>query len=88
MLSQVAASVVYKPCLYHREGLKPDLVYQSKCCCLHQLSCVPSSSSTFYPFGLSQGHLRLYLQTLSSPQDICLGTLQGTTIIIKGTSPL
>jgi len=27
MLSQVAASVVYKPCLYHRGGLKPDLVY-------------------------------------------------------------
>jgi len=25
-LSQVAASVVYKPCLYRRGGLKPDLV--------------------------------------------------------------
>jgi len=26
-LVMVAASVVYKPCLYHRRGLKPDLVF-------------------------------------------------------------
>ena len=87
-LSQVAASVVYKPCLYHRRGLKPDLVYQSKCCCSHQ-TCVPLSSFTSYPFGSSQGHLRLYLLTLSSLQDICLKTpLQGTIVITKGVSPL
>jgi len=84
-LSQVAASVVYKPCLYHRRGLKPDLVYQSKCCCFHQLSCVPSSSSISYLFGSSQDPLRLSLQTPSSPQDVHLGNpLQGTTIITKG----
>jgi len=88
MLSQVAASVVYKPCLYRRRGLKPDLVYQSKCCCSHQ-TCVPSSSSISYLFGSSQDPLRLSLQTPSSPQDISLGIpLQGTTIITKGVSPL
>ena len=26
-LVMVAALVVYKPCLYHRRGLKPDLVF-------------------------------------------------------------
>jgi len=89
MLSQVAALVVYKPCLYCRRGLKPDLVYQSKCCCFHQLSCVPSSLSISYLFGSSQDPLRLSLQTPSSPQDIRLGNpLQGTTVITKGVSPL
>ena len=87
MLSQVAASVVYKPCLYCRGGLKPDLVYQSKCCCSYQIH-VPLSSFTSFLFGSSQGPLRLFLQTPSSPQDVRLGTLQGTTVITKGASPL
>jgi len=88
MLSQVAASVVYKPCLYRRGGLKPDLVYQSKCCCSYQ-TCVPLSFSISSPFGSSQGLLRLSLQTPLLLQDVCLGTpLQGTTIITKGASPL
>jgi len=88
MLSQVAASVVYKPCLYRRRGLKPDLVYQSKCCCSHQ-TCVLLSSSISSLFGSSQDPLRLSLQTLSSLQDVCLGIpLQSTTIITKGVSPL
>ena len=87
-LVRVAASVVYKPSLYCRRGLKPNLVYQSKCCCSYQ-TCVPSSLPTSYLFGSSQDPLRLSLQTLSSPQDIHLGTSpQGTTVITKGASPL
>ena len=87
-LVMVAASVVYKPSLYCRRGLKPDLVYQSKCCCSHQ-TCVLSPFSISLPFGLSQGPLRLSLQTPSSPQDVPLGKpLQSTTIVIKDASPL
>jgi len=84
-LVMVAASVVYKLYLYHRRGLKPDLVYLSKYCCFHQPLYMPTSCL----FGSSQGPLRLSLQTSSSLQDIHLGKpLQGTTIIIKGASPL
>jgi len=61
-LSQVAASVVYKPTCIVERGLKPDLVFQSKCCCSSNLFCVPFSSlSISSPFGSSQGPLRLSL---------------------------
>jgi len=87
-LVRVAASVVYKPSLYCRRGLKPNLVYQSKCCCSYQ-TCVPLSSSISSSFGSSQGLLRLSLQTPFLLQDVCLGIpLQGTTVITKGASPL
>ena len=60
-LSQVAASGVYKLACIIERGLKPDLVFLSKCCCFHQLNCVPSSSPTSFLFGSSQSPLRLFL---------------------------
>jgi len=88
-LSQVAASVVYKLACIVERGLKPDLVFLSKCCCFHQLSCVPSSSPISFLFGSSQSPLRLSLPISSSLQDVRLETpLQGTTVITKGASPL
>jgi len=54
MLSQVAASVVYKLACIIERGLKPDLVFQSKCCCSSKpFFCVPLPSISF-PFGSSQ----------------------------------
>jgi len=90
-LVMVAASVVYKPCLYCRRGLKPDLVFQSKCCCSSNLSYVrPSFPSISSLFGLSQDPLRLSLVTLPFSQDICLVELhlKAPPIVTKGASPL
>jgi len=90
-LVMVAASVVYKPSLYRRRGLKPDLVFQSKCCCSQNLSYVlPSSLSISYLFGSSQDPLRLSLVTLPFSQDIRLVELhlEAPSVITKGASPL
>jgi len=87
----VAASVVYKPSLYHRRGLKPDLVFQSKCCCSPNPSCVlPSFPSISSLFRSSQDPLRLSLVTLPFSQDIHLVELhlEAPTIVTKGASPL
>jgi len=53
-LSQVAASVVYKLACIIERGLKPDLVFLSKCCCSSNLFCVLFFSlSISSPFGSS-----------------------------------
>ena len=87
----VAASVVYKPSLYRRRGLKPDLVSQSKCCCSPNLLCVlPSFLSISSPFGSPQDPLRLSLAILPLSQDIRLVELhlEALPIVTKGVSPL
>jgi len=89
-LVMVAASVVYKPSLYHRRGLKPDLVSQSKCCCSYQSCVLPSFLSISSLFGLSQDPLKLSLVTLPFSQDICLVELhlKAPPVVTKGASPL
>jgi len=62
-LSQVAASVVYKLACIVERGLKPDLVFQSKCCCSSKLFvCLsPSLSLSHLPLGHLKSPLRLSL---------------------------
>ena len=89
-LVMVAASVVYKFSLYHRRGLKPDLVFQSKYCCSPNPSCVLLSFPSILPlFGSSQDPLRLSLVIPPFSQDIHLVELhlKAPLIVTKGASP-
>jgi len=88
-LSQVAASVVYKPACIVERGLKPDLVFQSKCCCFSNLFHVPFSFfSISFPFGSSLNPLETRPSS-SYSKDVRLRETLSTTIdVIKGVSPL
>ena len=74
-LSQVAASVVYKPACIVERGLKPDLVFNPSVVAPPTFLCAFLSLSLLSPFGSSQSPLRLSLPIYPSLKTFVLGLL-------------